>query len=99
MTYSELHSLIVEKYQTLTSLNNKLLTLLIQKNKIDIELNVLQLQRQSLTDEIKEIEQNSLDEFKTYLKNIEIPIKEKKLKDKTNISMQPTITHDDELEN
>lgn len=94
MSYSELQELVIEKYQTLNSLNNKLLTNLIQKNKIDLELNLLQLQRQSLLDEIKELEEKKLNEFKTEIKDITEKKEPKKLKDKSNISMQPIIEHE-----
>ena len=96
MNYTELHTLITEKYQLLQSVNNKLISLLVQKNKVDLELNTLQLQRQSLIDEVKELEKDGIVKLSDFIKVSEIKNTPKKLKDKTEFSMQPQIEHGDE---
>jgi len=60
MTYTEIQKLLVDKYKELQELSDKILNIINQKNKLDTELQILQLHRQALVESISTIEKKGI---------------------------------------
>lgn len=89
-------SLLIDKYSELSTVNDQIIRLLTTKIEVDSALKVLTLQRQSLTEEIKVLKEKSEE-----LENTESPTKtqqKKKLTDKSQINLTPTIANDKKID-
>lgn len=100
MNYSDFEKLLLDKYRQLSETNNQFIEILTQKNKIDAELQILQVKRQALSDSIGMLESRGQAILSAAIEELEqklninketLPLENKKLIDKSNINIQPTI--------
>ena len=93
MTYLELEQIRLDKFKNLNEINEKYISLINQKNKIEIELQSLQLHRKALMEFISNLDDKITGAITTALSNLEKNTSPSKaFKNKTEFSMQPTIT-------